>query len=171
MPTLLALLEGELSEDPKLFKDDQIDVGDAWPNRLAAELLTSRCMIAIWTPKYFRSKWCLAEWDTMRKREEILGMRTRDNPSGLVYPIVFSDGKSFPKRAIEIQYLDDFRRFAYPYPVFKESQLYIEFHDSVAKVAKEIAGMILNSPPFDSKWPTIRPQIESSRTLKFSRFQ
>ena len=157
LPTLSALLGEELDEDPKVFKDDQIDKGDSWPERLERELQGSKCMVAIWNPKYFRSKWCLAEWETMRKREDIFGMRSKDNPSGLVYPIVFSNGTSFPESACTIQYTEDFRKFAYPYRVFKEHTLYLDFHDAVSKVAKGILSDAV-------KGPSIRPRMADRKT-------
>jgi hypothetical protein len=57
---------------PKIFIDFDIEAGTEWPTRLQRELKMSRCMLAVLSPVYFQSKWCLAEFESFRDREVIL---------------------------------------------------------------------------------------------------
>jgi hypothetical protein len=157
LPVLKKRLEAELNEDPRLFIDKQTEVGADWPETLADALNRSCCLIAIWSPHYFRSTWCLAEWETIKYREQEAGFRTNNNSCGLIYPVVFSDGEWFPEEAKRMQYRDDFRNFAYPYKQFRESQLYLEFHDRVAEVARQLVERLKQVPPWNLKWQSIRP--------------
>jgi TIR domain len=62
-------------EEKSIFIDQQIETGSSWPIRLNEALHTSRCLLPIWSPQYFRSDWCKAELHTMLEREKMLGLR------------------------------------------------------------------------------------------------
>src|ERR1700730_495850 len=42
------------------FDVSAIEVGDRWPHALRQAVLTSRCLLPILSPAYFRSRYCLA---------------------------------------------------------------------------------------------------------------
>ncbi len=92
----------------QVFLDDiNIKIGTEWPLVLQQALQTSRCLLAVLSRQYFSSKWCLAEWNTMLEREKLLGLRTREKPSGLIYPIIFSgEEEDFDEAAKTIQQKD-----------------------------------------------------------------
>jgi len=49
-----------LGEEPKIFIDDKnTRGGDAWPEKLKKALGTSKLLIGIWSPWYFKKDWCL----------------------------------------------------------------------------------------------------------------
>jgi len=54
-----------VDHDTKIFLDLKIETGSAWPDELRHALKMSRCILAVWSPDYFRSEWCLAEWHTL----------------------------------------------------------------------------------------------------------
>ena len=168
-PVLKRRLESEMAEEPRVFVDKDIDTGSDWPDFLAHALHRSCCLLTVWSPQFFRSKWCLAEWESMRKREEQLGLRTPENPKGLVYPVVFADGDSFPSEAKRIQAQLDLRDFAYPYPQFKEAAKYLDFHDKVGHVAQELVEMLGRTPQWDSEWESYRPEPEETSDVSFRR--
>ena len=113
-PVLRECLDSVLPQQPRMFIDDGIATGQIWSNELRHALLHSRLLVAVWTPPFFRSPWCMTEWESMLAREAVLaGGRP---PRGLVYPIVFSDGDHFAPRAKQTQYRRDLTAFAYPYP-------------------------------------------------------
>jgi hypothetical protein len=59
--------------EPRIFFDTNcVELGDHWPQRLHAAILGSKCILPIWTPPYFRSRWCLAEWKSFAAREQLL---------------------------------------------------------------------------------------------------
>ena len=63
----------------------------------------------------------MSAWKSMAKREERLGYRTPENPTGLVYPVVFFDGEHFSPEARRIQ-SRDLRQWSSPYLSFREPQ-------------------------------------------------
>ena len=66
---LVEWLGETMAEEPRIFVDvKRIETGTAWPDVLREALLTSRLMVSIWSPRYFRSRWCLAEHRSMRAR-------------------------------------------------------------------------------------------------------
>ncbi len=71
----------------------------------------------------------------MLKREEILGMSNDDNTRGLVYPILFSDGKHFPKMAKDTYY-KDISRWGFSQKGFEDTDEYINFQRQVEDIAK-----------------------------------
>jgi MinD-like ATPase involved in chromosome partitioning or flagellar assembly len=50
-----------------------LETGSSFPSEVAHALSRSRLLLAVITPRYFHSRWCLAEWKTFEKREQVLG--------------------------------------------------------------------------------------------------
>ena len=59
LPVLANQLDGLLNEEPEIFVDYSIDIGTKWPDILCEALQRSRCLLSVWTLRYFRSGWCL----------------------------------------------------------------------------------------------------------------
>lgn len=98
-PELEQWLASFAGNAPRIFIDKDIEEGDHWPSRLENALRRSKYLVAVWSPQYFTSPWCVAEWQSMRQREALLGLGTPEAPHGLVCAVVFSDGKTFPPEA------------------------------------------------------------------------
>ena len=108
---------------------EEIPIGAVWPERLIRALKRSKVLMCIWSPDYFRSGHCTAEWRTFRSREMLLRQRLaeeykqRGNSGELspIAPLVFAaryhDGNSFPIEARMTQ-SDDFSSFASLNPAF-----------------------------------------------------
>lgn len=165
--TLLPLLNWHLQESigyvPSIFLDrDGISTGDTWPLKLKSALCHSKCLVALWCPSYFSSKWCITECLTMKKREKRYGFRSRSNPSGLIIPLNVSDGKYFPKFAEKIQYFD-LRDYVITGEGFKTTVLYVELQQKIRTLAEDMGKVIKSVPDWDNDWlnePSIRmPQI------------
>ncbi|MFF9602505.1 TIR domain-containing protein [Streptomyces sp. NPDC014684] len=149
-------LEDELPRDPRIFIDLEIQVGSQWPDRLADALSKSRCLVPIWSPPYFRSEWCMAEWVSMRKREEL--MRSASNqPPILIYPIIFSDGDHFPEEAKNTQHFRNLSEYGYDGEQFRDTPDYLAFQKEMRGVAKTIAEGLQHSPEWQEGWPIERP--------------
>jgi TIR domain len=142
---------------PRIFLDTQQEIGVRWPDNLANALQRSRYMVAVWSVPYFESAWCMAEWKSMLMREELLGIGGKDNPLGLVYPVVFADGDSFPKEARDVQARMDLKRWAVPFPGFRETPAYLEFFQAVREVAETLAARLDQAPAWRPDWPVVRP--------------
>src|SRR6266568_3878854 len=70
-PLLTKAMENLLPAAPRIFLDTQQEIGVNWPNNLAYSLRRSSYMVAVWTVPYFYSPWCMAEWRSMLKREQL----------------------------------------------------------------------------------------------------
>lgn len=140
----------------KIFVDDGIETGDSWPDALRQAIAVSRCLVAVWSPGYFRSPWCLAELHTMLARESVLGFRKPGNPKGLVYPVLLSDGEHFPANVKAIQRAD-FRDYNTPHQVFRETIEYVKFDKAIQALSRELSGMISRAPQWQSGWPVMTP--------------
>lgn len=168
-PVLKNQLDNEMPEEPRIFVDESIDKGSEWTMVLERALHRSCCLLTVWTPQFFRSKWCLAEWETMRLREQRLGLRTADKPNGLVYPLVFADGNCFPQEAKRIQSRLDLHDYAYPYLQFKTTAKYLDFHDKVRQVARELVKMLAYAPAWDPEWESCKPEPNEPLSIPFRR--
>jgi len=146
-------LEGAAGYEPTLFIDrDGISAGDSWPLRLKNALATSKCVVALWSPSYFNSKWCLKECYTMLHREDQYGFRSVENPGGLVIPINISDGQSFHTFGDkDIQYLD-LRDYVIDGEAFKQTTTYVEFQKKIEKWSKDVAKAMESAPEWEEVW-------------------
>ena len=151
---------------PRIFIDKEIKTGSDWEREIELALKVSKCLIAIWSPPYFYSDWCLTELHTMLRRERLVGRRTEKNRRGLIYPIVFSDGEEFPRQFKKIQYLD-MHEVNCPEEVFKKDVRYIQFIDVMKNLSEELIPMIRSAPKWSSKWPVVRKKAKSPRIVPF----
>lgn len=153
LPLFEPYLNNALDREAELFVDkNRILSGDAWPERIKKALSVSRCMVAVWSPAYFRSNWCLHECAVMLYRERQLGYRTIKNPSGLIVPVNAFDGEHFPDFAKKIQWFDC-RNFARVSPAFKYTKRHAEFEDLLVKwVVNDVTKAINNAPRWSKEW-------------------
>lgn len=104
-------LWNEQRPDGAIFLDAvDIPKGADWAACIKAALQDSKCLVPVWTPPYFASAWCCAEWTSMRMRETNFRV-DRARGAGLVVPVVFFDGDDFPREATRTQY-DGFHEYA-----------------------------------------------------------
>jgi TIR domain len=69
----------------RLSCDIQMETGVSWPDELKRRLARSGLLIMVCTADYFRSRWCMAEWQSFREREKMLGLFVPGNHQGLTY--------------------------------------------------------------------------------------
>lgn len=143
---LVNCLADELG-DTAVFMDRQVETGTHWPTLLRQALARSKMLVAVWSPPYFTSSWCLAEWQTMLARERVLGGRTQ-----LVYSLGYADGKNFPGEAKERQ-CRSVHKVSNPFPAFVGSHRQADLHDEVRLIAGELVELLERVPPWQSNWP------------------
>jgi hypothetical protein len=154
-PKLRGWLEQYWPEDlggqrPRVAKDDEMEAGARWPARLREMHAGSKVMVAVLSQEYFRSPWCLAEWDAMRRREKKLGMKTK----GLVYPVLFcGDPGDLPRDAASRQCVD-FSTMNTPDEIFRKHASYVDFDRAMQKVARDVVAMVRRAPP-RARWPKL----------------
>lgn len=140
---------------PRIAKDDQMETGVKWPERLVQMHAGARCMVAIVSPEYFRSPWCVSEWKAMMAREKFLGIATKSRTRGLIYPVLFcGDSSVLPKDACARQWAD-FTRLNFPDEVFRYHPTYVQLDQAVQDVARELVGMIRGAPERQA-WPVLK---------------
>ena len=168
-PKLKEWLTASLPKAPKIFIDREIEVGAAWPKKLEEALIQSKVMVCIWAPPYFGSKWCMAEWKTMRRLAEISRRELgTDAPNGgLVYPIRFFDGDSFPQEARKVEHNTKFMNFTALTP----RQLLVSkgFVTEVQQVADTLSRWINKAPQPSPNWKAVRPRPIRQVNLSFDQ--
>ncbi|NGY60962.1 toll/interleukin-1 receptor domain-containing protein [Lentzea sp. NEAU-D13] len=154
-------LGNEMGFDPRIFVDWGQETGVAWPENLERALLRSKVMVAVFSPPYFRSPWCRAEWESMLERHRVLGYGTADQPRQLVLPVRYADGRHYPPEAHATQQRD-FTSWNLPlaYEVYSRSANYEHFLTAVQELAKEVAERIEEAPPWDPAWQVVRPPLD-----------
>jgi hypothetical protein len=155
-PALADSLAHAMPRDPIIFTDWRQETGISWPDNLAAALQESRVMVAILSPPYFRSTWCMTEWGTMQRRQELLRLGTPINPRVLTHPVVFADGEHFPSEARRIQHID-LSEWGYdlPYETYSRCPGYLDFLRAVRSFAQVLAHCIDDVPEWQADWPIV----------------
>ena len=139
---------------PRFFFDkESIETGSKWPSKLQEGIKTSKCLICIWTPEYFRSKWCLSEWESFMEREK------QKDGAELIIPVRFHDGESFPIEAQNRQSLD-VRDFNYTVKSFWDGEKAEGLEDLIKKLSLDISRVIKSAPIFEPNFPIIIHQEE-----------
>jgi hypothetical protein len=129
-----------------------IEAGDVWPDTIREALLTARCLLPIWSPEYFHSAWCTAEWRSFLSRERLITGRGHA-ACKLIVPIKFHDGEWFPPEAARVQQFD-LRRFAATTEGFWETRRADELDQVLIRdVAPSLARAVRQAPPFEPDWP------------------
>jgi hypothetical protein len=151
-PLFKPYLEDALNKNVSIFKDtEKIEGGSAWPQRLKNALVHSKCMVAVFSPSYFRSKWCMKEFTIMNFRQKQLGYLTLEKPNGLIIPINLFDGEHFPRYARDLQTLDC-RGFNRVGDGIKSTKLYIDLQGILQKWVYDVAAAVNNAPEWDAAW-------------------
>lgn len=154
-------LEARLNEvapgQVRVFCDFRMSDGVNWPAELKRQVQNSRLLLTIWSADYFRSTWCMAEWQSFRHRETSLGLFSKEHPQGLVYPVRYADGDYFHSDAQLALCRKDFSSLSYPDEVFRSSAKYLEFDDLVRSMAQELVALIPTVPPWSDNFPIVEP--------------
>lgn len=133
----------------RIFMDlDGLSTGDHWKSKLSHALKRSKCLVAVWSPAYFQSPYCLSEWQAFRRREALLGKES----TALVAPIRFHDGEHFPEEAREVQ-MADFREHTSLLEAFWETRDARALEKLIQGFSSDVAKLVKNAPAFDPTWP------------------
>jgi hypothetical protein len=158
-------LSQEVGREAKLFVDeDCIETGERWPERLRESLKQSRCMVAVWSPMYFQSDWCVSEWRSFLEREKRLSMVSH----GLIAPVRFHDGEHFPQEAREVQWTD-VAQYTSTLPAFWASPRALDLEDKLKELAQSVAKIIRSAPPFAPDWPIVEAPAAGSEKIELAR--
>lgn len=135
--------------EPRIFFDkESIDIGTIWPNELKDNLKVSKCLLCIWTPEYFRSKWCLSEWKSFEERERAT------NRNKLIHPVQFADGEHYPVEAQNRQTLD-VRKYNATMEAFWQTVKAVELEEKIQLLASNLAKAIKAVPDYSEGFPIV----------------
>ncbi|ANZ39130.1 hypothetical protein BBK82_26720 [Lentzea guizhouensis] len=155
---LVEYLADECAPAPKVYMDRVMPRAVDWSHHLVNSLHRSKIMIQLMTPHYFESGWCMAELESMRAREAVLGLATADFPQGLVYPILYSDSHKFAVKE-RMRSWQDFKDYSYTEPVYQDAVEYIHFCRRVRELARDLVELAQQVPPWSPDWPIVeRPE-------------
>jgi TIR domain len=152
---LLALNESR----PRIFFDQrEIEPGGPWPKDLQMALKTSKILLAVCSPSYFSSKWCMSEWESFVQRQSILGI------NGLIIPIRHNDCENYLQ---DIQW-SDFYGYTFLAKEFYQSSQAIAFEKKIETLAGLVAQVIQNAPPFQPAWPasSVQPEVQANISMR-----
>ncbi|MEU5259712.1 TIR domain-containing protein [Amycolatopsis sp. NPDC021455] len=149
-----------------VYIDTRAETGVHWPTALQQALARSKMLISVWSPPYFTSPWCLAELGTMAAREHALGGVTQ-----LVYPLIYSDGETFPEEAKQRQGRP-MHKVSNPFPSFEGSQRQADLHDETCAMAIELAKLLARVPPWQPDFPACEvPAAAPQSPIPFPVYQ
>ena len=154
LSTLKDCLADETAPTPTIYVDHTMPRGQDWPSNLQQALLRSKIMVQLLAPHYFQSRWCLAEWQSMRERQRMLGLATVDIPQGLICPILYADSQNFPPEGRNVSWWD-FKKFAIPVLAFRKSEDYVTFFAAVRELARDLVELLAQVPEWQPDWPLI----------------
>jgi hypothetical protein len=149
-PTLEDCLATEMVNAPRLFFDQQLEIGTTWPPDLGAKLANSRMLLSLWSKNYLSSLWCTMELAHMLAREEECGLRSATNPSGLVVIGVINDGEKMPADLGAIQKFEISNFFNTR--MRKDSEAAADLEAALRSHAPTLAQIIENAPKFQPAW-------------------
>jgi hypothetical protein len=133
----------------KIFMDKEaIATGERWRDSLRHALKHSKCLVAVWSPLYFQSQYCLSEWEAFRQRESQCNLASL----GLVAPIRYHDGEFFPETARDVQ-MTDLREHTSLLPAYWTTRDAVELDAKIRVFAQQVAAIVNGAPEFDPNWP------------------
>jgi TIR domain. len=148
LPNLRSWLKEEIGGySPKIFFDQEsIDWGERWRDGLEDGLRTSKILLAVCSPSYFRSPWCSLEWETFALREKAAGSNR------LRIPITHNDGQHFPQDARDLQAMS-FSDCVSVMPIFPHHPMALKLEEKIRALVPAIARALKDVPEFQDSWP------------------
>jgi hypothetical protein len=144
LPRKIFFDQAEINPALRHFEEsvNGIEPGANWRLALHDAIQQSCCMVGVWSPDYFFSEWCLAEWKTFKVRQLKTNRIT-------VVPFSVHDGTTFPAeaRGANIVDLNDYMIVG---EGFRKTEQYVAFQQALKNFARNVAAIIKQSPPFES---------------------
>lgn len=157
-PLLKECFRDECANLPKVYCFTSQSEAVYWPHELQNALMGSRFMISILTPPYFyESRWCRAEWETMKAREAAIGWGSIAEPRSLIFPIAYSGVNALPESVRQIRGEYDFSAYALPDEQFRNTAAYLDMRTKMRNLARKLDILRETAPTWNEKWPFKRP--------------
>lgn len=157
LPRLEARLNENSAVPINVYCDLLIEEGEDWAQALRDKLKRSKLLLAVWSADYFRSSWCMTEWQSFRERERALA-GPPGAPRHLVYPVRYADGNAFHPDAKATQCTRDFSALNCPDDVFRDCPDWVRFDALVTQVAVDLVDRLGHIPGWRDDFPIVQPQ-------------
>jgi TIR domain len=168
-PRLRDCLTDEIGYVPNIFIDYQMDPGTVWTADLERSIGRSKILVSVYSPQYFRSDWCVAEWKSMAAREDLLGLASTDLTQGLIVPVLYSDSANFPEYGRDRMW-HDMKGLDSPDPMFQQTPDWLHFHKKMRGIAANLAELLAMVPDWQPGWPIVSPDVPIPPTTSFPRW-
>jgi hypothetical protein len=120
-------------------------------------------LVPICSPSYFRSAWCLSEWESFAERERL------SDVAGLRVPVRHHDGEHYPDDARQIQ-MRDLSPFTSLTPSFYINHPRAgEFDDRVKELCADVAAALTRAPDYRDDWPVVEATPVARGPVSLSR--
>lgn len=129
--------------------------GEDWRVSLRQIISRCRCLVAVWSPAYFLSPICVAEWRSFHVRN-------------MVAPLSVHDGESFPEAARALQRMD-MDKFYYHGGALRTSDRFILFQESMKRFSALTAQKIVKAPPWED-WQLIEDDPQDPPPIDLPTF-
>jgi hypothetical protein len=146
------------------FDTEYIQSGTKIKEALKDAVISSKCMIGIWSPEYFHSKYCVSEWKSFLARERMLGGKIK-----LILPVSIHDGEHFPDETTNIRIMG-LQEYSSTSNAFWNTAKSVELEEMIKIFAREVGIAVLSAPEFDPKWPFEECEPISRTSPSLSRF-
>lgn len=130
---------------------NSIQPGDPWPDELRVGIRSSRVAVALCSPEYFFSDWCLTEFHSFWERGKSRNKK-------LLIPASIYDGDGFPTDIKKNLQFEDFSTFVIVGEGFKLTKKYSEFQEQLKEFSRRVAELVCNAPAFE-EWPLIEMTV------------
>jgi FxsC-like protein len=152
---------GLSAEQVSLFDRHDIKSGDSWAQSLLVELQESSSLVCLYSPSYFNSRHCIAEWQFFRRRvDELREAGYGQTYAYVILPVIWTpfDAKSVPAELSPVQYVSGADPEAYSSKglrgmlrLQKYEALYFEvlreLAERIARAAEQPLPPLKNPPP------------------------
>ncbi len=133
----------------RFFYEQTLRPGAPWPDELKEGIRQSRVGLALCSPEYFYSDWCMTEFYSFLNRG-----------SKVLIPVSIYDGEAFPKVARNIQSAD-LSDYVLVGKGFKDTERYIYFQEKLKTLSKDVAARIGAAPQY-CDWPIEEKTVAES---------
>lgn len=157
LPLFEDQLEEALGKRGNIFIDkEDIPAGVDWIRHLGKSIARSRCLIAIVSPSYFASEWCMKEFVAMYTRQlELEKLNQIHEDISVVLPFIKQGPtEAFPKFITRIQ-LIDYRKYNKVGEAFRNTQEYLDMQAKIENDARRAADIIKAAPEWKSDFEKI----------------
>lgn len=141
--------------------DANLPYGIDWEPTIQRWVLRSKCLVAVWSPMYFRSRYCRTEFHSMLQRQRQRGAPDggAPEPAPLVVPLAFSRSNEwFDDDAKALQYARDLAEFSDATSPIRIEERRMAFVAALDRLCDQVRAAIGAAPDWRPDFPWIQKE-------------